>query len=289
MGVISCSALRVREIRSRFGWPKRTGQASINCSTAPTACNAPLDWSPDGRFIAFDSLGADGHWHVWIVDAEGGQPHQVVVDAGDQQAPTWSHDGHWIYFWSEQNIWRVPATGGRREQLTQGGAWEFACESADGKNLLYQSSKGKGGALMTVPLSGGPARQVLACVSYTAFIAGAKGIYYVACDAGPDPPVHLLDPYDWPDSSAHDAGRLNTRMHPIWPRRVTGRQQRLIRQAGRRRRRLDADRELPLEVILHANLEAERITLVAGQRELTIAHVRLHLTPDDRARPCRAP
>jgi Tol biopolymer transport system component/DNA-binding winged helix-turn-helix (wHTH) protein len=151
-------------------------------------------WSPDGRFIAFDSLGADGHWHIWIIDAEGGQPHQVVVDAGEQKAPTWSHDGHWIYFWSEQNIWRVPATGGLREQLTQGGAWEFACESADGKNLLYQSSKGKGGALMTVPLNGGQARQVLACVRYTAFIAGANGIFYVACDAGPDPVVQLLNP-----------------------------------------------------------------------------------------------
>jgi len=160
----------------------------------PNRWQSAPHWSPDGRLLAFDSLGADGHWHVWIVDVEGGQPHQVAVDAGDQRSPTWSHDGHWIYFWSEQNIWRVPVTGGRREQLTQGGAWYFACESADGKNLLYQSSKGKGGALMIVPLNGGPARQVLACVSYAAFIAGPKGIYYVACDAGPDPPVNLLDP-----------------------------------------------------------------------------------------------
>jgi len=151
-------------------------------------------WSPDGRSIAFDSLGADGHWHVWIVDAEGGQPHRVVVNAGDQQSPTWSHDGRWIYFWSEQNIWRVPVTGGRREQLTQGGAWDFADESNDGKNLLYQSATEKGGALMTVPLTGGPARQLVPCVRRTAFVAGAKGIYYVACDAGPDPPVSLLDP-----------------------------------------------------------------------------------------------
>jgi Tol biopolymer transport system component/DNA-binding winged helix-turn-helix (wHTH) protein len=171
-------------------------------------------WSPDGRFIAFDSLGADGHWHVWIIDAEGGQPHQVVVDAGDQKAPTWSHDGHWIYFWSEQNIWRVPATGGRREQLTQGGAWDFAGESTDGKNLLYQSAKEKGGALMTVPLTGGQARQLVPCVSETAFIAGAKGIYYVACDAGPDPLVQLLNPTTGETRALMRLSRIEYRMPP---------------------------------------------------------------------------
>jgi hypothetical protein len=66
--------------------------------------------------------------------------------------------------------------------------------STDGKNLLYQSAKDSGGALMTVPLSGGQPRQLVPCVSESAFIAGAKGIYYVACHAGPDPLVQLLNP-----------------------------------------------------------------------------------------------
>jgi hypothetical protein len=32
----------------------------------------------------------------------------------------------------------------------------------------------------------------------------------------------------------------------------------------------------------NAKLEAERIALIAEQRELELAHARLHLTPDDR-------
>ena len=31
-------------------------------------------WSPDGRWIAFDSQGEDGRWDIYVIDAAGGQP-----------------------------------------------------------------------------------------------------------------------------------------------------------------------------------------------------------------------
>ena len=73
-------------------------------------------WSPDGRRIAFESQGDDGSWHIWTVDIQSGLQQQITADHGDQNMPTWSHDGDYIYFsWRqghtpdvwERDIWRV--------------------------------------------------------------------------------------------------------------------------------------------------------------------------------------
>ena len=48
--------------------------------------------------------------------------------------------------------------------------------------------------LLAVPLSGGPPRQLIACVSPTAFAVAATGIYYVPCIREADAPIHVMDP-----------------------------------------------------------------------------------------------
>jgi eukaryotic-like serine/threonine-protein kinase len=154
-------------------------------------------WSPDGRRIAFDSRGEDFHIHLWMIDADGGAPRRLTAEVGDQVVPTWSHDGQWIYYsWWQGNtrdIWRMPADGGTPERLTHGAAGAFACESADGQSLLFQP-KDADSPLMTMALTGGNARQLIACVKNSAFGVGPRGVYYVPCDPSPDPPVYLLDP-----------------------------------------------------------------------------------------------
>jgi dipeptidyl aminopeptidase/acylaminoacyl peptidase len=154
-------------------------------------------WSPDGRRIAFDSFTADGHAHIWIIDADGGSPHQLTHDPGNQNVPYWSRDGRWIYFSADhgtgRDIWRVLATGGPSERVTRGGSGNFACESKDGKSLLYQP-KNADSPLLMLPLSGGVPRQLVGCVKPTAFATGPQGVYYVACDSSPDPALHVIDP-----------------------------------------------------------------------------------------------
>jgi Tol biopolymer transport system component len=174
-------------------------------------------WSPDGRRIAFDSQDADGHWHIWIVAADGGAPQRVTTDTADENVPTWSRDGRWVYFAVKsretQDIWKVSSQGGVKQRVTQGGSALFACESADGKSLLYQATTGDQSPLLALPLAGGAARQLVACVKSTAFAEGPQGIYFLGCDPGPSPRVHLRDRVTGKDELL---GTLE-QLEPGWP------------------------------------------------------------------------
>jgi hypothetical protein len=151
----------------------------------------------------FDSVGDDWHYHIWVVDADGGTPRQLTTASGDQNVPTWSRDGHWIYFAATASsaetlgtafdIWRVATSGGPPQSLIRGGSGRFACESADSRSLIYQP-RDADSPLLAMPLSGGAARQLVACVKATAFGVGPHGVHYVACDASADPALHLIDP-----------------------------------------------------------------------------------------------
>jgi Tol biopolymer transport system component len=155
-------------------------------------------WSPDGRRIAFDSETADGRWHIWTMDADGGTPRQITTGSGEN-VPTWSRDGRWIYYQSGSggDIWRMPTTGSTPERVTHGGSAAFGEESADGKTLVRVGYHAQDGELplLAMPLTGGPARQVVKCVAGPrAFASGPQGLYYVACGTGDPTPVHLLHP-----------------------------------------------------------------------------------------------
>ncbi len=158
-------------------------------------------FSPDARKVAFDSLSSAGTWHIWTIDRDGGPPRQITSDAGDQQVPSWSQDGQWIYFSANsgtgRDIWRVPADGGRSEQVSRGGSGWLACESADGKKLFYQPVTFRDGPIVVIPTTGGPPEPVVPCARTGAFLATAEGLYYLACgpdrDLSVDASVQLLD------------------------------------------------------------------------------------------------
>jgi Tol biopolymer transport system component len=99
-------------------------------------------WSPDSKNITFDYRGAENA-DVYVVNINDAIPRRVTSEPSDDSVPSWSSDGHSIFFASNrtgnQQIWTVSADGGAATQVTKGGGFtSFA--SPDGKYLYYTRS-----------------------------------------------------------------------------------------------------------------------------------------------------
>jgi Tol biopolymer transport system component/DNA-binding winged helix-turn-helix (wHTH) protein len=178
-------------------------------------------WSPDGRQIAFDSRAADRRWHVWSVDVQGGGLQQITNQPGDQNMPTWSRDGEWIYFsWQqgeERNIWRTRRRTGATERVTRGGSGVVGRESADGQVLLYQPAIAATSPVLGQPLDGGSPRTVIPCIAGSAMAVGRAGIYYVGCPRTPGAPdlqIRLLDAATGQDREIGELESFATGQYP---------------------------------------------------------------------------
>jgi Tol biopolymer transport system component len=179
------------------------GSNLVQLTHGPGPLQGTPRWSPDGRRLAFDSQGADGHWDVWTIEVDGAEPRRLTFDPGDENAPSWSHDGRFVYYTASRDggpdVWRVPAAGGPAERLTHDGG-RLAQESVDGRTLLYKTSW-EDSPLLSRAIEGGTARQVLPCVPGVRYWPRDAGIYYLECTGPPAPDpaaapphaVHLLD------------------------------------------------------------------------------------------------
>ena len=116
-------------------------------------------WSPDGRWIAFDSrFGSAGNPDIYLISADGGQPRRLTTDVAEDVVPSWSRDGQSLYFASTRSgimeIWRMGAEGGPATQITRHGGFE-CFESTDGKQLYYTKGRSLAG-IWKMPRDGGP-------------------------------------------------------------------------------------------------------------------------------------
>jgi serine/threonine protein kinase/WD40 repeat protein len=181
------------------------GSSPSQLTRGPGLAQGSPRWSPDGRRIAFDSSGEDGHYGIWTIDVEGGSPRRLTQSPGDDNAPSWSRDGRYVYFArvadSLSDVWRVPAAGGEAERVTHGGGF-VSFESIDGKTLFFMRRMDPS-PLLALPLAGGPEREIAKCVSI--FAVGPAGLYSEECSAEhhafngpvmglPETPLFLRDP-----------------------------------------------------------------------------------------------
>ena len=77
-------------------WLAKSDGTGGSASRGPEDQGSP-DWSPDGRWIAFDGLEA-GKYQVKVVDASGGHPRQVTSGPFDSSAPRCAMDDGSILF-----------------------------------------------------------------------------------------------------------------------------------------------------------------------------------------------
>ena len=102
-------------------------------------------WSPDGAHVVSHPQ-QDGD-PLTITDADGGNARVIfsLKAGGHNHYPIWSPDGKWIYFISgmwdarEMDIWRIRASGGDPERMTNTSADIRYLAPIDDRKIVYTS------------------------------------------------------------------------------------------------------------------------------------------------------
>lgn len=103
--------------------------------TAGNSINSNPSVSPDGRYIAFVSSRDSSTLDLWRMDIDGRNPIRLT-NGLIAFSPTWSPDGHWLFFTSgaaaRTTIWKISSEGGTPIQVTTVPSYR-ASISPDGK------------------------------------------------------------------------------------------------------------------------------------------------------------
>ena len=102
----------------------------------------PHSLSPDGKFLAYSSVGSTGQgFRIWILPLEGDHKPREFVETGSEGAERFSPDGHWIAYASNESgryevyVQPFPGPGGKWQISTDGGNWPVWAHS--GRELFY--------------------------------------------------------------------------------------------------------------------------------------------------------
>jgi eukaryotic-like serine/threonine-protein kinase len=145
-------------------WVFDLARATRTRLTFGPVSNASPVWSPDGKWIAYDSA-RNGHYQLYRKPADGSGAEELLLDDEQVVAPTdWSQDGKYLIYtrgaiFNDAEIWALPLEGERKPWLvvprlansfTAGGRL-----SPDGRWLAYMSTESGTPQVYVVAFRGG--------------------------------------------------------------------------------------------------------------------------------------
>ncbi len=152
-------------------------------------------WSPDGRWVAFDSYTPHGS-QIFVIDSEGRNLHALTDGQYDNAVPSWSRDGSAVYFASKRTgdwqLWKHVLADGQESRLTEHGGFN-PFESYDGRSVYFSRFEQPG--IWSVPTGGGTESLVIANkpqVGYWGHFAVTEtGLYLMDAEAEPRPTIQF--------------------------------------------------------------------------------------------------
>ena len=104
-------------------------------------------WSPDGQQIGFSMSATQGQDNndIWVIKADGTQPHRVTRQPGVSILPSWHAQGQSILYSTlaqgqTRGLWRVDLISGSQTQLTVGDALVFDPSYGPGDTFAYATN-----------------------------------------------------------------------------------------------------------------------------------------------------
>jgi Tol biopolymer transport system component/predicted Ser/Thr protein kinase len=152
--------------------------------------NVPdMVWSPDGSRLVYHT-GEPGD-PIFVGDRTGADARQIAK-GGHNHSQSWSQDGRWIYYVHGVNettdLWRVAATGGEPERLTQHNTRVDFPTPIDDRSVLYAAvdQDGSGPWLWALDVSSKITRRIsFGLEQYTSLAASTDGRRIVASVSSP--------------------------------------------------------------------------------------------------------
>jgi Tol biopolymer transport system component len=155
-------------------------------------------WSPNGRYIAFEFRPNDrSEYFLWKCRTVGPGCFRLYL-VRITEAPSWSRDGRWIYFYWDKGggplqLWKVPVQAGPPVQVTKKGG-VFALESED-EGFIYFSKYDVSG-IWRMPVQGGTETRILEQPDGSDWFNWGltrQGIYFLDSSAEPNASLKFFE------------------------------------------------------------------------------------------------